>query len=126
MHDSCLCGGVTVTFDPTPGEITACHCTQCRKISGHVPHSFDDPHRVARIAGRVATFTSPGGAVRSFCPICGTKVAFDGPSGLLSLEAGLFDQLAGRAPDLHIFTADKGDYYDLPEGASAYPGAGPD
>jgi hypothetical protein len=126
LRDSCLCGAVTVTFDGEPGAITACHCVQCRKTSGHLPRSFDDPDRRARIEGEVATFRSPGGAVRSFCPTCGTKIAFDGPTGLLSIEAGLFDTLAARAPDIHIFTDYKGDYYDLPPDVPTYPEAGPD
>jgi hypothetical protein len=126
FRSACLCGAVTVEFDGGPGEVTACHCTQCRKVSGHVPLTIDDPDRRVRVEGEVATFTSPGGAVRSFCPTCGTKIAFDGPEGLLSVEMGLFDQLAGREPDLHIFTAFKGDYYDLPGGVPAYPESGPD
>lgn len=126
LRDSCLCGGVTVALEADPGEITACHCIQCRKTSGHLPRFFDDPARLSCIEGETVAFTSPGGAVRSFCPTCGTKIAFDGPTGLLSLQAGLFDRLAARAPDLHIFTAFKGDYYDLPEGARVYPEAGPD
>ncbi len=126
LRDSCLCGAVTVSFGADPGPITACHCLQCRKTSGHVPRSFDDPDRRARIEGEVATFESPGGAIRSFCPTCGTKIAFDGPTRLLSLEAGLFDALAARGPDVHIFTAFKGDYYDLPPGVAAWPGEGPD
>ena len=117
---------VTVAFDGGSDEVTSCHCTQCRKVSGHVPLTIDDPDRHSQIEGQLATYTSPGGAVRSFCPICGTKVAFDGPAGLLSLEMGLFDQFAGREADVHIFTAFKGDYYDLPEGVPAYPESGPD
>ena len=126
LRDACLCGTVTMAFDADPGDVTACHCTQCRKTSGHVPRFLDDPRRLSRIEGRVAAFTSPGGATRSFCPTCGSKIAFDGPTGLLSLHAGLFDRLAARPPDLHIFTAFKGDYYDLPEGVRAYREAGPD
>lgn len=126
LADACLCGAVTVTHPGPVHTVTACHCTQCRKTSGHVPRSFDDPARRSRIEGPLARYASPGGAVRSFCPTCGTKVAFDGPDGLLSLEAGLFDALAARAPDLHIFVADKGDYYEIPPDAPAWPGAGPD
>jgi hypothetical protein len=115
-----------VTFDGGSDEVTACHCGQCRKVSGHLPFSIDDPGRHARIAGEVATYASPGGAVRSFCPTCGSKIAFEGPNGLLSIYIGLFDALAGREPDLHIFTADKGDYYDMAEDALAYPEGAPD
>jgi hypothetical protein len=126
LRDTCLCGRVTVAFDAGPGRLTNCHCVQCRKTSGHVPRSFDDPERIARITGEVATFRSPGGAVRSFCPVCGTKIAFEGPTGLRSIEAGLFDALAARAADDHIYAAFKGDYYDLPLGAPAYAEGGPD
>ena len=125
LRDACLCGAVRVALDADPGEVTACHCVQCRKVSGHVPRFFDDPRRLSRVEGETARFTSPGGAVRSFCPVCGAKVAFDGPTGLLSLHAGLFDALAARPPDRHIFTAFKGDYYDLPGGVPAHPGPGP-
>lgn len=125
LRDACLCGAVTVTFDGAPGAITACHCIQCRKTSGHVPRTFDDPDRRSRIEGPLATYRSPGGATRGFCPTCGTKIAFEGADGLLSLEAGLFDALATREPDLHIFTAWKGDYYAIPDGAPAWPEAGP-
>jgi hypothetical protein len=125
LRDACLCGAVTVELDADPGEVTACHCIQCRKVSGHVPRFLDDPSRRSRVEGATASVTSPAGAVRSFCPTCGTKLAFDGPTGLLSLHAGFFDRLAARAPDLHIFAAFKGDYYDIPEGVRAYPEAGP-
>lgn len=117
LRGSCLCGAVRVTVPSPPGPVTACHCIQCRKISGHVPRTIDDPARASRIEGPLAVFVSPGGARRSFCPNCGSKVSFDGPTGLLSLEAGLFDGLAARAPDIHIYAAWKGDYYDLPPGA---------
>lgn len=126
LEGACLCGAVRVAFDGDPGELTVCHCTQCRKTSGHVPRSFDDPGRSARIEGPRARYVCAGGAVRSFCPTCGSKIAFDGPEGLLSLEAGLFDRLAARAPEVHIFTAFKGDYYAIPAGARAWPEAGPD
>jgi hypothetical protein len=126
LRGSCLCGAVAVSFPNVPGDITACHCTQCRKCSGHVPRTFDDPNRRTRIEGPLARYVSPGGAVRSFCATCGSKVAFDGPTGLLSVEAGLFDALALRAADVHIFTDDKGDYYEIPPGVRAYREAGPD
>nr|WP_281282916.1 GFA family protein [Rubellimicrobium rubrum] len=105
--------------------MTACHCVQCRKVSGHLPFSLDDPDRRARMEGDLATYRSPGGAVRRFCPHCGSKIAFDGAEGLRSVYIGLFDLLGGHRPDLHIFTAYKGDYYALPAQSRAYPGAGP-
>ena len=126
LRDACLCGAVTVEHPAEAGEVTACHCIQCRKVSGHLPRFLDDPGRVSRVTGEVARFTSPGGAVRSFCPVCGTKLAFDEPTGLRYLHAGLFDALAARRADVDIFAAWKGDYYDIPEGVPAYPEAGPD
>ena len=32
---SCLCGGVAFSAQRFDGPVVACHCTQCRKTSGH-------------------------------------------------------------------------------------------
>ena len=41
LSASCLCGGVRLTATALGPEVTACHCTQCRKLSGHFAASFD-------------------------------------------------------------------------------------
>ena len=40
MKGSCLCGAVVFEVTGTPREVIACHCRQCRKLSGHGSASF--------------------------------------------------------------------------------------
>ena len=46
LKGSCLCGDVTFTVTGAPHDPAACHCSQCRKMSGHGrelgPYGIDD------------------------------------------------------------------------------------
>jgi hypothetical protein len=42
---SCICGAVTFEVDGELKPPDACHCTQCRKLSGHCLGAFDTPTR---------------------------------------------------------------------------------
>ena len=41
MRGSCLCGQVEFEADEPLRPVLACHCSQCRKTSGHYAASFD-------------------------------------------------------------------------------------
>ncbi len=115
---SCLCGANAFELDAPAGPVTACHCTQCRKYSGHHSASIDVDKRPPRWVrqGHLKNFEHPSGARRVFCANCGTKLWFEGVDGWLSLEAGLIDTPTGGRMSGHIFVADKGDYYDIADG----------
>ena len=99
------------------GEVTACHCHQCRKLSGHFAASFDVAEDALIWSARqVQEFVSPGGAARGFCPGCGSSLYFRAADGGFSLEAGCIDNPTGGRLAAHIHVADKGDYYALTDG----------
>jgi hypothetical protein len=125
---SCVCGTIALTAPGTPGPVTACHCTQCRKLSGFYSASFDIDENQTRWAGTdaIRTYTTPGGGTRAFCSTCGTKLWFRAADGAFSVEAGLLDQPTHTTLTSHIFTADKGGYYQIADGLPQYPGWGPD
>lgn len=114
----CLCGGCRFTLPGPAGEITACHCHQCRKISGHYVASFDaaEADLVWQADATLATYATPGGAVRGFCARCGSSLTFRSADGTFSVEAGAIDGATGGQLTSHIFTAEKGDYYILDDG----------
>ncbi|MBI1173026.1 GFA family protein [bacterium] len=98
------------------GAVTACHCTQCRKLSGHFAASFDVDEALLHWLDRsVAEFVTPGGGERGFCPTCGSSLYFR-KDGVFSVEAGCIDNPTGGQLSRHIFAADKGDYYALTDG----------
>jgi hypothetical protein len=51
MHKgSCLCGAVTLEVEGRLDPAEACHCTKCRKWSGHVGVSVEVPRLEPRDA----------------------------------------------------------------------------
>jgi hypothetical protein len=121
LAGSCLCGANRFTLPGPAGEVTACHCTQCRKSSGHYSASFDAEEAALDWQARhVAEYVTPGGGQRGFCPDCGTSLYFRAADGGLSVEAGMIDLPTGGHLRVHIFVGDKGDYYDLTDGLPQY------
>lgn len=117
LHASCYCGGVAFSFAHGPHGMGACHCSQCRKHSGHFAVSLDVDEANIDYEARatLAEFTTPGGAQRGFCTRCGSSLYFRAAEGF-SVEAGAIDGPTGVRLESHIFVRDKGDYYSLDDG----------
>lgn len=125
LHGACLCGANRFSLPGPMGAVTACHCTQCRKTSGHYSASFDAKEsEVDWQARHLAEHVTPGGGRRGFCPDCGCSLFFRGADGAFSVEAGSIANPTGGRLSRHIFVADKGDYYALDDGLPQAPGAG--
>lgn len=116
---SCLCGAVR--FEVT-GELPApdaCHCSICRRQSGHYWASTDVPRARVTIAGEenLTWFASSERVRRGFCRTCGAVLFFDPPArDWIAIAMGAFESPTGTRLAKHIFTADKGDYYDIADG----------
>jgi hypothetical protein len=113
---SCLCGGVTYELTGPLRDIIACHCTQCRKTSGHywaATRVANDGLNITR-SDTLAWFLSSPAARRGFCTTCGSSLFWqtDGQD-TTSIGAGTIDGATGLPTSKHIFVADKGDYYDI-------------
>ena len=120
MHKgSCLCGAVSFEVSGKLGTPDACHCTQCRKQSGHYWASTDVPRDALTIHGAdsLSWFRSSEKVRRGFCSTCGSSLFWD-PIGKdkIAIAMGAFDKPTGIKLGIHIFVADKGDYYDIMDG----------
>ena len=117
----CLCGEIRFhgTYDAGHG-LKACHCSQCRRWSGHVWAAMSP--KSLEILGDPAWFRASDTARRGFCPTCGSALFWqqDG-SGVIEVAAGAIDNPTGLRLTAHIFTADKGDYYDIADGLPQRP-----
>ena len=118
LHASCLCGGVSFSLPGPAGPITACHCHQCRTLSGHYAASFDCDERELRFTARatLCEYETPRGGVRGFCNGCGSRLYFRAADGAFSVEAGVIDAPTGGRLAEHIFVAEKGAYYQIDDG----------
>lgn len=114
----CLCGGVSFRLPGPAGPVTACHCRQCRRLSGHYAASFDADERTLHWLRRdtLGEFRTPAGGRRGFCTRCGASLWFRSAAGEFSVEAGAVAGPTGGRLREHIFVASKGDYYRIDDG----------
>ena len=113
---SCLCGSVSFTVSGGIGAPDACHCTQCRKQSGHLFASGNVPRASLAVAGaeNLSWYQSSPKVRRGFCSRCGSSLFWD-PSGhdWIAVAMGAFDTPTNTHLDRHIFVSEKGDYYEI-------------
>jgi hypothetical protein len=121
---SCLCGAVRFEVEGELAPPTACHCTKCRKHTGHHEAGTDVPKSSVKISGdaTVTWYFSSDAVRRGFCSICGSSLFFD-PVGRdwIGIAMGAFDTPTGMKLAAHIFVANKGDYYDIADGLPQHP-----
>lgn len=120
MHQgSCLCGTVRFEVAGTLNPPDACHCSNCRKQSGHFWASTDVPRSALTLHGAdsLTWYHSSDRVQRGFCSTCGSVLFWDPiQQDTIAIAMGAFDQPTGTRLALHIFVADKGDYYDIADG----------
>ncbi|WP_298096991.1 GFA family protein [Brevundimonas sp.] len=126
MHrGSCLCGAVTFEVLGELPPPDACHCSNCRKQSGHFFASTDVPKSLLRVEGegRVAWYRSSEKVRRGFCATCGSTLFWDPVfRDWIGVAMGAFDTPTQTTLGVHIFVAEKGDYYEIADGLPQKPG----
>ncbi len=113
---SCLCGAVAFEVTQPLAPAAACHCSQCRRQSGHYWASADAPGEALRLLRDegLRWFDSSPGVRRGFCGTCGSFLFWQKQdSGTVSVAMGALAAPTGTRLARHIFVADKGDYYDI-------------
>lgn len=115
MHrGSCLCGAVRFEIDVPLPPPDACHCTKCRKHSGHFFVSTEVGKDQLHVTGleHVRWYQSSEKVRRGFCATCGSSLFFE-PLHLdwIAVAMGAFDGPTQTAVGKHIFVGNRGDYY---------------
>lgn len=116
---SCLCGKVRFAASGPLRGVIYCHCSQCRKQTGHYYAATNVADADLSIEGaeNITWYSASAFARRGFCATCGSALfwKYNG-AGDTSVMAGAFDQPSGLKGDVHIFVRDKGDYYAIDDG----------
>ncbi len=101
----CLCGAIRYEVKGEPDDACVCHCTNCQRWSGS-----------AFIAGAgfrndtvvwntdPAFFALSDKCERSFCPKCGSSLAFHYSGGQVWVTLGTLDDPEQLKPQYHQFT----------------------
>ncbi|WP_323779774.1 GFA family protein [Thalassovita sp.] len=117
---SCLCGRVHYETEAEFGPATACHCSQCRKITGSYSIAAPVPTASVIVIGDPRWFVSSPGTRRGFCPDCGSYLFWEEGDGLIWVSLGTVDGPTGTRVENHIFCAYKGDYQDQTDAVPHY------
>ena len=120
----CLCGAVRYEVHGPLREVVNCHCGQCRRSHGHVA-----AYTSAKRGDLVLTedrglqwYHSSDFARRGFCGDCGASLFWEPiGQGRVSIAAGGIDAPSGFTTVRNIFTAHKGDYYEIADGLDSLP-----
>ncbi|MDX3885297.1 GFA family protein [Edaphosphingomonas haloaromaticamans] len=125
MHrGSCLCGAVTFEVAGELRGPDACHCSMCRKVSGHYWASTDMALADLRLNGadKLSWYRSSEKVERGFCSVCGSALFWKPVfKDSIAVAMGAFDAPTGTHLEKHIFVADKGDYYEIADGLPQRP-----
>ena len=117
LKGSCLCGDIQFVVAGQPKGASMCHCGQCRKQSGGVWSSAYVKDSDLTITGPVTWFDSSKAAKRGSCSRCGSFLFWKAhDEDTTSFALGAVDGPTGLSLEKHIFTADKGDYYEIADG----------
>ena len=113
---SCLCRAVSFEIKGRLPAPDACHCTDCRKLSGHYFVSTDVARSALIIHGaeNLTWFRTSEQVRRGFCSTCGSSLFWDPINkDWIAVAMGAFDSPTGTSLGMHIHVADKGDYYTI-------------
>ncbi len=114
----CMCGAVQYEIHGPIRDVIACHCEQCRRVSGHfVAATAAHPEHLSITKDEgLAWYEGTEFIRRGFCRRCGSTLFFDhGDDYPTGIAAGSLDSSEGMRLAAHIWTEEAGDYYDLPD-----------
>jgi hypothetical protein len=122
----CLCGGVRYEVRGPLRDVIACHCSQCRRTSGHhvAATTALSTDLVLLAVETLSWYRSSPSAERGFCGRCGGNLFWRETRTdryETSIMAGTLDVPTGLRLVQHIYTADKSDYYEIADGAPQDP-----
>lgn len=119
----CLCGSVRFRVTGPLREVVGCHCSQCRRQTGHFLAATNVADSQITLEGEenLRWYRASDFARRGFCSNCGSVLFWKADSeDYVSVLAGSFDAPSGLKLAYHIFCADKGDYYEISDGLPQY------
>ena len=113
---SCLCGAVRFEITGPLRQVIGCHCTQCRKQTGH--HMAATQAKLSDLTisedRGLHWYEASDTAKRGFCKECGSTLFWQRHGAdKIAIAAGSIDGPTNLKIIKHIYIADKGDYYDL-------------
>ena len=130
FEGGCACGTLRYRLLSEPLIVHACHCTECRRLTGtaFALNALIETERLEILAGeaRPAPVLGTSGKPQTIfrCPACQVALWSHYPGAgakLAFVRVGTLDSPERLPPDIHIYTSTKLPWLQLPDGARAVP-----
>ncbi len=124
----CTCRQVRYRMSTKPLFVHCCHCRWCQRETGSAfaLNAMIESDRVQLLEGDVAVIDTPSNSGKghriSRCPTCQVAVwsTYAGAGEAIRfIRVGTLDEPANMPPDIHIYTASKQPWVQLPPGIPA-------
>ncbi|MFP6732096.1 MAG: GFA family protein [Alphaproteobacteria bacterium] len=115
ISGQCLCGAVRYEIRGSLSDPHACHCSQCRRQSGHysvTTHLKRKDFSLTEVRG-LKWYRSSSFAERGFCAECGSSLFWDDGGDEVYISVGSLNKTDGLKLAKHIFVDEKADYYEI-------------
>ena len=119
----CLCSAVRYAVNGPLRDVSYCHCSQCRRTSGHfvAASACDAGHLRFLEDGGLRWYRSSPLAERGFCKHCGSSLFWRPAHGRhISIMAGTLDTPTNLQAFEHIHVDSASDYYTIDDGLPRY------
>jgi len=120
----CLCGAIRYEFRGKPEWVVHCHCDSCRRqvssplatVVGVLKQNF------RFTAGAPNAYASSAGVWRSFCPECGSPIAYEAVRlpDEIHLYHGTLDEPDRLVPTGHVFTEEQLAWFEVDDHLPRY------
>jgi hypothetical protein len=130
FEGGCDCRRVRYGLVSAPLVVHACHCTQCRRLTGaaFAVNALIETDRLEILSGEAVPVPVVGASGKPQtvfrCPGCQVALWSHYPGGgtkLAFVRVGTLDAPERLPPDIHIYTSTRLPWVPLPEGARAVP-----
>ena len=130
LEGGCACRAVRYRLRAEPLIVHACHCTECRRLTGaaFAVNALIEWPLIAKLGTHpvpVPVWGASGKPQTIFrCPDCQVAVWSHYPGSgwkIAFVRAGTLDSPERLPPDIHIYTSTKLPWVELPDGARAVP-----
>jgi len=129
LEGGCLCGQLRYRVSLAPIDSGYCHCRMCQKSSG-APLQATAEIPVAGFAfieGEAKAYCSSPGAVRHFCPHCGSQLTFrmaEDPT-YVSINTPTLDRPEALPQRMHIWRESRIPWFEVKDDLPRYDRDGP-
>jgi len=129
FEGGCTCGEVRYRLTRTPLFVHCCHCRWCQRETGaaFALNAMIESEYVSLLAGEPETVNTPSNSGKGQqvvrCPSCHIAVwsHYAGAGDTLSfVRVGTLDDPDAAPPDVHIYTASKQPWVNLPPETPAF------